>query len=589
MKLKLLLTGLLLMLTSLLFAQVSFTGKVSKQQIGMNERLKVVFEMNQDGDNFNPPNFNGFSVSSGPSQSVSRSWVNGTKSYSKSYTYFVNPTKVGTFQIGQATIEIKGQTYKTSPIRIKVTSAVANPTEGVSPDYVANKSLHLVATVSNKNPYLNEAVTLEYRLYWDPEIGISSPQETDTPKFRDFWSQNIEIKELKAQNGTYKGKPSAYVVWKKVVLYPQKTGALKITPLSMSVPVQVPTNRRDIFGRRLTNTVNKAVSAGRTVINVKPLPANAPESFNGAVGQFSFRATQTKQSLNATESLQVKLQVNGTGNLKLFKLPELKVPNSIEVYDPEHTENVRTNLSGMKGRLVDTYTLVPQFKGSFPIPKVNFTYFDPKLNSYKTLNSGNLSINVLEGPNQTASVKTNSPNTAIAEKQQVVQENASFKFIKTQANLEPIQVTSFFKTNLFWLLLILPLLVIPIVVLFTKRNEAFANDLEGNKARKANKLVKKYLSTAKKNLGDSTNFYLALEKALHNYLKAKLGIETNEMNKERIKELLANKSVDKDTVSKYISLLESCEMSRYTPMTLQNMEQDYAKASEAIAQIDKQL
>jgi len=113
--------------------------------------------------------------------------------------------------------------------------------------------------------------------------------------------------------------------------------------------------------------------------------------------------------------------------------------------------------------------------------------------------------------------------------------------------------------------------------------------LVGNKARKANKLVKKYLSTAKKNLGDSTNFYLALEKALHNYLKAKLGIETNEMNKERIKELLANKSVDKDTVSKYISLLESCEMSRYTPMTLQNMEQDYAKASEAIAQIDKQL
>jgi len=102
-------------------------------------------------------------------------------------------------------------------------------------------------------------------------------------------------------------------------------------------------------------------------------------------------------------------------------------------------------------------------------------------------------------------------------------------------------------------------------------------------------LVKKYLSSAKKNLGDSTNFYLALEKALHNYLKAKLGIETNEMNKERISELLTSKSVNSDTVSQYVSLLESCEMSRYTPMTLQNMEQDYEKASETIGQIDKQL
>ena len=589
MKLKLLLTGILLMLSNILLAQVSFVGKVSKQRLGMNERLKVVFEMNQDGDNFTPPNFNGFRVSSGPNQSVSRSWSNGKKSYAKSFTYFLSPTKVGNYKIGQATIEIKGQTYKTSPIKVQVTSAVENPTEGVSPDYVADKSLHLVASVSNKNPYLNEAVTLEYRLYWDPQVAINAPRETDTPKFRDFWSQNIEITELKAENGTYKGKPSAYVVMKKVVLYPQKTGALNITPLTLEVPVQVPTNRRDIFGRRLTNTVNKAISAGKTVINVKALPANAPASFTGAVGNFSFKAQQSKPNLNATESLQVKLEVSGKGNLKLFKLPKLTVPNSIEVYDPEHNENVRTNLSGMSGRVSDTYTLVPQYKGSFPFPKIEFSYFDPKLKSYKTLTGNSLSINVLDGPTQSNSSSTIASTDSGVQKQEVVQESATFKFIKTEANLKPIGVSSFFKTILFWLLLIAPLLVVPAVIIFTKRSEAFANDVAGSKARKANKLVKKYLSSAKKNLGDSTNFYLALEKALHNYLKAKLGIETNEMNKERISELLTSKSVNSDTVSQYVSLLESCEMSRYTPMTLQNMEQDYEKASETIGQIDKQL
>ena len=570
-------------------AQVSFTAKVNKQKIGMNERLKVVFEMNEDGDDFESPNFNGFRVVSGPSQSVSRSWINGKSTYSKSYTYYLTPTKVGNFTLGQARIKIKGETYKTTPIKIQVTSAVSNPSEGVSPNYVADNNIHLVAIVNNKTPYLNEAVSLEYRLYWDyNSVQINAPREIDSPKFKDFWSQDIEIKELKAEEGTYKGKAAAYVTLKKVVLYPQKTGKLDITPITLNVPVQVPTNRRDIFGRRMMETVNKSVSAGKTSLNVKALPANAPTDFNGAVGDFKFSATQSKKSLNATESLQIKLQVSGKGNLKLFKLPELKAPNSIEVYDPEHNESIKIAASGMWGTITDNYTLVPQYKGKFPLPSLSFSYFNPKQGQYKTVNVNNLSIDVLQGPNAANGAVVNTPSNNTVQ-QPVEQTNASFGFIKTEANLKPISKEPFFKTNLFWCLLLLPLLAIPIVILITKKTEALANDVEGSKTRAANKLVKKYLSSAKKNLGDSANFYVSLEKALHNYLKAKLKIETNEMNKDRISELLNSKGVSNDPIKLFIELLESCEMSRYTPATVQTMEQDFEKASNTISQIDKQL
>ncbi|WP_010522962.1 BatD family protein [Aquimarina agarivorans] len=594
MKLKKILTGILLLLSSILIAQVNFVAKVNKKKLGMNERLKVVFEMNADGDNFSQPNFNGFRVSSGPSQSVSRSWVNGKSSYKKTFTYFLTPTKVGNFKIGQSSIEIKGETYKTLPISIQVTPAVKNPTEGENPDFVADRSLHLIASVSNPNPYLNEAVTLEYKLYWDPEVSINMPQELDSPKFRDFWSQNIEIKQLRAEQGTFKGKQSAFVVLKKVVLYPQKTGKLKLTPLTLSVPVQVPTNRRDIFGRRLTNTVNKNVSAGNTIINVKPLPANAPASFSGAVGNFNFRVTQTKTNLKASESLQVKVEVQGNGNLKLFQLPELKVPTAIEMYDPEHKEKVRTRLSGMSGSISDTYTLVPQYRGNYPIPTVQFSYFDPKSGVYKTKSSSSLSINVLEGPNPQSGgtpppAGNANKNENTSSNQKVVAPPTQFGFIKTEANLKPLASSQFFKSTLYWLLLLMPLLVVPVVILLTKRSEAYANDASGTRARQANKLAKKYLSSAKKNLGDSTNFYLALEKALHNYLKAKLRIETSEMNKERVKELLLSKSVAEASVTDYVQLLQTCDMARYTPSTQQTMEEDYAKASQVIAKIDKQL
>lgn len=592
MNIKIWLTTLTIFITQMVIGQsVNFVAKVNKTKLGMNERLKVVFEVDQDGDNFIPPQFNGFSISSGPSQSVSRSWVNGKKSFSKSFTYYLTPQKKGVYIIGQATIQFNGNTFKTNPLKIEVTSAVENPTEGENPDFVADRSLHLVATVSNKNPYLNEAISLEYRLYWDLDVGINAPQETDSPSFKDFWNHNIEIKELKAQNGTYKGKQCAYVVMKKVVLYPQKTGKLNITPLTLSVPVQVPTNRRDIFGRRLTNTVNKTVSAGKTVINVKPLPNNAPEDFTGAVGNFSFKATQSKASLKATESVQIKLEVTGKGNLKLFKLPELKTQNSIEVYDPEHKENIRTNLTGMSGKIVDTYTLVPQYKGEFPIPDVSFSYFDPKAEKYKTITEKNLVISVTEGPSESnnSAIANNNQNQSIVKQQKVTGKNRSFAFIKTKANLKNINKDDFFKSNLFWSLLFLPLIAIPATVFFTKKSEAYANDIAGSKVRKANKLSKKYLSTAKKNLGDSTNFYLALEKALHNYLKASLRIETNEMNKERIAELLKAKNVDNKTIGDFNAILQTCEMARYTPSTLQTMKEDYEKAAQVINQIDKQL
>ena len=105
-------------------AQVRFEVKASKNKMGVNERLRVDFEMNKDGDNFNPPTFEGFRVVGGPNQAISNSFINGKRSYSKTYSYFLSPKSQGTHSIGQATIEIEGEIYKTLPIKITVTAAV---------------------------------------------------------------------------------------------------------------------------------------------------------------------------------------------------------------------------------------------------------------------------------------------------------------------------------------------------------------------------------------------------------------------------------------------------------------------------------
>ncbi len=570
-------------------AQVSFVVKASKKTLGINERLRIDFEMNEDGDNFVPPSFKGFNVVGGPNQSISNSWINGKRSYSKTYSYFLAPKSQGTFSINQATIEIDDQIYKTTPLKIIITEAVSKPKDGNSADYVASENVHLIAEVSKSNPFLNEAITIVYKLYVSNDVSITrSWQELDTPKFQDFWSQYIEEKrEQQIYETTYKGKPYRYVILKKAVLYPQKTGELTIEPLTLDVPIDVQGNTRDIFGRRRMTRVNRTISAGKRIINVKPLPTEGrPDDFSGAVGNFNFSVSVNKTMLDANEALELKIRTKGIGNLKLFNLPSLTLPSSLEVYEPVRDNKVAINIKGMNGFISDTYTIIPQYKGSYPIRPISFSYFDVTSAKYKTIISDEIVVKVQNGPvpNQLTEV-----NKSLSTENDLSLTNNQFKYIKTSTKFISINDLVFFKTFNFWCLLSIPFVFIPIIILIGNTRRKRLNDIEGKRYRIATRLAKKYLSEAKNNIGKQELFYDSLERALHNYLKAKLAIVTSEFSKEKIIELLTDRKVEKNVISDFEGLLKSCEFARYTPTSNVAIQQDYNKAVKVISSIDKQF
>ena len=576
-----------LFLVQTLVAQVSFKTKVSKNRLGLNERLRVSFEMNEDGDNFNPPSFEGFTVVGGPNQSVSNSWVNGVRSYSKSYTYFLNPNRKGKLTIGQASIEIKGEVYKTTPVSVQVTEAVNNPN---SPQARANAivddNLHLVAEVSKSNPYLNEAISVQYKLYFSSEISVYNVNEVEMPKYTDFWSHQIPIEKLEIQRGEYKGQPYNYVTWRKTVLYPQKSGTLVLAPLTLNVSVDVPTNRRDFFGNRVYQKTPKIVTAGKRTIKVRPLPlAGRPADFDGAVGQFDLNVRFNKTELKSSESFQATVKVSGRGNLKLFSLPTFNAPSSLEVYEPEHKERVKTNLLGMQGSIEDTYTVVPQYQGNYPIPSIGFSFFDPVKEEYVRLRSNETLIDVYEGPVAATPVKKqNTPQI-----KSPVTSEATFDFIKLETELVPIKTTPFYGSKRFWLWILSPLVLFVLTLLVLRKIENTTVDPVTRKQKLAARLAKKYLSSAKKVLGDKALFYDALERALHNYLKAKLSIETTDFSKDRIARLLEEKKATKENISAFISVLEKCEAARYAPSTAVRMQEDFDQALTVITALDREI
>jgi hypothetical protein len=586
MKLKFYISLFICLLSISLVAQeATLKAKVSKNKLGVNQRLRIEFSVNkQGGDNFSPPNFTNFKVVGGPSQSVSQSWINGKVTFSQSYTYIIQPKRKGAFSIASASIKIGGKFIKSEPVKIIVLDAVEIPKNPNDPNYVAQQNIHLVAEISKANPYVGEGIYVEYRLYVSENVSVYDTSISEAPKYNGFWNQDIKVNGFPVKMGKYNGENYRYIVLQKALLIPTKTGKLSIDPMRMDIVIGVPSGRADFFGNAITKNIRREFASTKKIIRPKSLPLEGkPANFAGAVGDFNFNVALSKDILKANETSQVQIKISGKGNLKLFELPTVETPVELEMYQPERKERVRVNASGISGAVTDTYTVVPLYKGKYKIPSISFSYFNPKEKKYKTVATEDFFVDVQEGK-ELITVDTSS-----VRKQEVVATGKNFRYIATKTNFITTKKIDFFKSNLFYILFLLPLIAIPIGVFIGKKSNERSNDIVGNKTRKAEKLAKKYLSKAQKQLGKKEAFYEALERALHNYLKAKLGIETAEISKERITEILESKNVKAAVINQFIEVLKNSDFARYTPFTATEMKEEFERAKSVIVQLDKQL
>ena len=564
--------------TLILSSQVKFDVSVSKSKLGLNERFRVDFVMNQNGDNFSPPKFENFQIIGGPNQSIKTSYVNGERNFSKTYSYFLKPLKKGRLKISQASIEIDNEIYKSLPIEVLITDSVKQPSDAVT-QYYNDDDIELRALISKGSPFLNEPITVVYKLYYKAPINISDARETETPKFKDFWSQTIKIPQLKVQREVYKGQNYNVVEWRKVVLYPQRVGELEISPLSLNLVLDVPTDKRDFFGNVIYDQTSQLISTGMRRINVKSLPNQGkPDSFSGAVGEFEFDVILNKNSLRATESFQAELKVKGSGNLKLFDLPNILVPNSMELFDPEREELINTNLSGMSGSISKLFTIIPRFQGNFPIEEVEFSYFNPETEKYKILKSPRLTIDVYDGPALSNIITNDNSN--------IITSDDSFRFIKIKGNLREIKNDIFFESKLFYALATLPFTFLLSLLAFTmyRRNRKESSyELIRIEERQINKMIE----SAKDSIGDKILFYDKIEKAIIKSIIIKFSIRMESLNKDKIEQIGEEKGLSRNDITLIIRLIENCEKARYSQSSDSIMNKDLEYARKAINAILK--
>ena len=549
---------------------IKFEAVLSKAKLGQNERLRVSFEMNKDGDFFEAPSFENFEVLMGPSQSISSSFINGKRSFSKSYTYVLRPKKQGQLIIDSASITIDNTVYTTDPKTVLVTEPIDNPNAPKTAQDIADESLYLVATLSNDRPYLNQGVLVTYTLYFSPRVYINNFIPVENPTYKNFWSQDLPIKEYETRRTTFRNESFNAVDLKTVVLYPQKSGSLALDPFALELYVQIPTGRRDFFGDPIMRSATKTVKAGDLSINVKELPEEGkPLNFSGAVGDFELSVEASRTSLEANESTQIKVKINGKGNLKLLSIPELSLPSALEKYDPEYTDNVRVNREGMNGSVTNSYTVVPRYAGSYPVDPLEFTYFDPNSKSYKTLSSDPFDLTV-EG---SALLPSTSSIAPIAEKNTPV--TSGFKSNAYQTSLVTIVSSPWFESNTYYLILAL-LVILGFSISFIINTFKASIGTSGQGAKKAlPKKIKALLKRADKLAKEqNAEFYSIASEILFLCLEKYSGVDLSTASKQEREDKLQTLGADAPLIERINTINDRILMVRYSGSASAPFEED---------------
>ncbi len=585
-------------------AQVTFKASAPATVVE-GEQFRLSYILNKEGKDIRLPEIPDFDVLFGPSISTSFSQrtVNGktTSESSVTYTYILMAKKTGTFTIPSASIRVDGSNYESNSLQIKVLppdeSSSQEPaagggrgedrSSGTGTATVSADDAFIRAIVSKNDPYEQEGFTVTFRLY--TILNPINYGKIQFPEFEGFMVEEIDLPaNQQLQLERYNGRNYYTADLRKTLLFPQRSGQISIPRGSLEMVFSVPSGRRvsTFFGtQEVMVDVKKELITNPLSINVKPLPANRPPSYANAVGTFTLKSGINSTAVKANEAITITLEISGTGNMKLIRNPEIEFPNNFEVYDPTVTNSLNVTTNGLTGIRKIEYMAIPRYEGSYTLPAVEFTYFDPGKNRYETLTAPEQNLQIAKGD-------PGSSMTSTFVNRQEVKVEQDIRFLKTG---EPsyLSATTFFVGSLnYWLWYLIPLLVLIVLYIINRKQARENANVALMRTRKANKMAIKRLKTANRYLKeqDKEHFYDEVLRAIWGYFSDKLSIPVARLSKNNIEEELSRKGISEQVAGKFIEILDTCEFARYAPAE-SNAEMDriYNDTMKAIEDMENKL
>ena len=599
---------LFLMILTLFAAAVTFAQTGIRVEapnvVAADEQFNVTFiiEGEDSPSDFSWASSDDFQVQWGPQQGKSTSIqiVNGkrSKTVQSTYTYVLRPVKAGKFALPIATAKVKGKQISSTQKVIEVAAAGAASSQ--RPQQSGQQSqrqqtglndldLFMTLSLDRTNVVVGEPVIATLKLY--QRVNIAGFENVSFPSFNGFWSQEIEAPtNIEFSREVYDGQIYNAALLRKFVLIPQQQGKVKIDPAEMTclVNIRVSSGGTSIFDGFFDDyrTVRKRVATQPVTMNVSPLPAGAPASFAGGVGQFRISAKVSRDTLKTHEAASLLVTVSGTGNVSLLEAPKIVFPPDMEVYDTKVSEKIDKN--GLSGSKFYEFPFIPRSHGDFLIEPVKYSYYDVDQKRYVTLETSPIPLTVLRGSETESSGIVISGSTP----KDVKNLASDIRFINMKDSSLVAKGHFFVGSAGFWIILSVLLVLAAICWTALRSFAARRADIVGMKNRKATKMALKRLQLANTFLKQNlyTAFYEELHKALLGFVSDKLNIPVAELSRDRISESLSENGTDSQMTESFISLLDACEFARYAPSAgNEAMTAHYNTALEVISSIDSSM
>jgi hypothetical protein len=569
------------------------------------KQFRLSFTLNERGSNLKlPPDLSSnFDILMGPStgESTSISTINGrtTTEVTFSYTYILRAKKEGTFEIRPASIEVGGKVFESNTIKIQVVKAQSQPSstqpqngnnsQATQSVDLGKDNLFVRVDMDKRNVFRGEQIISTVKLYVSPNVPISGFDDVTLPTYEGFYTQDIDIpQQINFTREVYNNKIYQVGILKKTILFPQQNGRLTIQPFSLSLLVRQQVKPRSFFDDFFSGyrTVKATVKSDPVTVNVKDLPPS-PAAFMGGVGNFNVTSNISSQDVTTNDAVTLTMKVSGTGNIRLIKNPELKLPSDFEVYDPRATDNVNATNNGATGSKTIEYLFQPRFEGDYTIPAIQFAYFNPATGSYETKSTKEYNLHVVKGTEEQSATVVSS-----LRKEDVQLIGKDIRFIKQGNPSLNTKGYTFFGTLGFYSIYAgSTLLFLLLFVVYRKKAKENANiALVRNK--KANRVAQKRLKAAASFMKQNNNeaFHDSILKAFWGYLSDKLGIPVADLNRDNAVAGLQDKNVEQTIIDDFVEVVDQCEYARFAPSGGSEARSElYHKAESTMSRLEKQI
>jgi len=576
----------------------TFTAHASKTKVAVGEIFQISYTLNTNGAGFKAPSLSDFDIYEGPNPYHRQDFDlnTGTLKQTVSYSYILAPKKEGKFTIAPAQINTANGAVKSNSLVIVVTKTTPksnsnNSLQNSSPATTSDTedNLFIKAHLSKTKAYLGEELVLSFKIY--TRVDVLQLNVTEMPSCDGFYMQEGKVDGQ--TNETIDGVTYLVADVKKSFIIPLKSGKITIEPIELECVISKPSNKKaksfieQFFGAY--ENIPVKIKSNPVTVEVLPLPEEGkPENFSGAVGSYSMKAQINKESIKANESINLTIDISGEGNIKLVDPLAIDFPEGFETYDPKTNEKIIVGNRGVSGSKSFDYLFIPRYKGDYKIENIAFNYFDPDKKEYITIPSPTFNIHVDKGDDNATNQNVFIPGS----KEDVKILGTDIRHIKTgDLNIKD-KNDFFFGSILFYSGLAAPLLAFITFLLIRKKQIEESKDIIALKSKKANKVALKRLKAAEEfmKVNDKDAFYIELSKALFGYLSDKLNLPTVDLSQENISQLLKNKQISDNTISRVLDTINNCEYAKYAPGSVSgDLNAIYNQTVELITNIENEI